>query len=240
MIAIPFKNNNNKRERLKEPAESLNSYTMASYTCHTYPFTKKALLAIFNRHNPLLSYTTNLKSNIQSDITKDSMFSHKHEHQLTFKRYLEQQFYNVFNNHYDKYENMEINNNLSQDDKYVWSQRQHIVIVDIVIETNNIEFIKCIDTADQSQFQFLTIMKNQLTYGDIVEKIIISFQPSRQQLNQYNPILDEPIDDNSQSNCIKGELNNKVIQSEIINNIVLNNNDDRQHDISHIKKKFFI
>ena len=160
-----------------------------------------------------------------------------HEHRLAFKRYIEQQFYNVFNNYYDQYENMNINNYLSHDNQYVWSQRQHIFIANIVVETNDIEFIKCINTADETQFQFLTLTNNQLTYDNIVEKILISFQPNQLQLNQCNQIPDDPIYDNSQPDCIMGELNNKVVQSEVINNIILNNNDEQQHDICYNNTK---
>ena len=159
-----------------------------------------------------------------------------HEHQLDFKKYIERQFYTVFNNHYDQYENMTINNYLSQDNQYVWSQRQHISIANIITETNDIEFIKCIDTADETRFEFLTLTENPLTYDNIIEKILISFQPS-QHLNQCNHIPNDLIYDNGQPDRIMGILHNKVVESEVINNIVLNNDDDQQHDICHNNTK---
>ena len=147
---------------------------MTSSTYFTYPFTKQALLAIFNRHTPLLSYTTNLKTTIPLNTTEDKITIH--EHKLPLKRYIEQQFYSVFNNHYDQYENMPINNYLSRDNQYVWSRKQHILITNIIIETNNIEFIKCVNTVEDTQFQFLTLSYHQLLYDSIIEKISISFQ----------------------------------------------------------------
>ena len=208
---------------------------MALATNCTQPFTKQALLAIFDRHAPLFSYSINLKMNIRLNTTDDSITIH--EHNLSLKRYIEQQFYTVFNDHYDQYVNMPINNYPPQDNQYIWSQQQHILIANIIIETNNIEFIKCINTTDETQFEFLTLTHNQLSYDNIIQKISISFQPSQNYLNKGIHIQDVPIYDINPPVGILCSLNNKLAESGIINNIVLDNGDDQQHDLCHINTK---
>ena len=107
---------------------------MASHKHCVQPFTKQALLAIFNRHTPPFSYATKLRTNIQFNTIEDSI--NIYEHNLSFREYIEHQFYTVFNNNYDQYDNMTSNSYLSQGNQYVLAQKQHILIANIIFETN--------------------------------------------------------------------------------------------------------
>ena len=162
---------------------------MASHTHCVQPFTKQALLAIFNRHSPLFSYATKLKTDIQVNTIDNSI--NINDHNLSFREYIEQQFYNVFNNYYDQYDNMTTNSYLSQDNQYVWAQKQHILIADVIFDTNNIDFIKCISSVEKSQFEFLTLTYDHLIYDNIIEKISISFSPNQHYLNETKQVQDK-------------------------------------------------
>ena len=221
-------------KKKKKKLEHLNTLITHMET-FTHPFTKQALIAIFNRHTPFFSYDTDRKTGIQSNSSDDGITIH--EHKLSFKRYIEQQFYTGFNNHYDQFENMSLNINHPQDNQYIWSQKQHILIANVIIETNNIEFIKCINTDDETQLEFLTLTYDQLFNNYIIEKIAISFQLSQHYLNNGKYIHDDLVYVINPISCNLDSVNNKVVQPEVINNIVLDNGDDQQHDLCHNSTK---
>ena len=201
----------------------------------THPFTKQALIDIFNKNTPVFSYAANRKTCIQSNPSDDTIIIQ--DHKLSFKRYIEQQFYTRFNNHYDQFENMSLNINHPKDNQYVWSQKQHILIANVIVETNNIEFIKCINTDDETQFQFLTLTYDRLFNNYIIHKIAFSFQLNQHYLNNGKYIHDGPVYANQPFSYILDSVNNTLVQSEIINNIILENGDDQQHDLSHYGTK---
>ena len=95
----------------------------------------------------------------------------------------------------------------------------------------NIDFIKCISSVEKSQFEFLTLTYDHLIYDNIIEKILISFRPNQHYLNETKQIQDEHNYDNNLSAGIFGSSKNKLVDSEIINNIVIDNGDAQQHDL---------
>ena len=157
---------------------------MTSQEHSSVPFTKQALPAIFNRYTPPFSYRTNLKTNTYSSSTKDSNSNQTHD--LSVRRYIEHKFFTDFNNHNDQFDNMLIKNYPSYNNQYVWSNKQHILMTNIIIDTNNIGFIKCINTIEDAQLDFLTFTYDQLINDDIIKRISFSFQHRQKYLSQCN------------------------------------------------------
>ena len=105
----------------------------------TIPFTKQALQAIFNRYAPSFHVKSILlrmltQTNEVVVILRITIY--------LISSILNTNFCLYFNNHYNQYANMLIRIYPSRKSQYIWSNKQHILITNVLINRNKVEFIK--------------------------------------------------------------------------------------------------
>ena len=155
---------------------------------------------------------------------------------LSIRWNIEHKFFTDFNNYYDQFDNMLINKYPSQNNQYVWSNKQHILMTNIIINPNDIEFIKRVNTIEDAQIDFITFVYDHINNDDIIQRISFSFHHDQQHLNQSSHSKHETVIDNDQLIHTLNPLKSKTLKSEVINKFVLDN-DDQQHDICHHNTK---
>ena len=195
------------------------------------PFTKKALQSIFNRYTPSFSISTNVMINTYPELFDDT--NDTLQNNLSFTRYIESKIFTEFNNYYDQFDNMLLNSHLSHNNQYVWSNKQHVFITDVRFNPYNIEFVKRVNTVEDSQMDLITLVYDHINNDNIIQRISFSFQHVQQHSNPSNQFHHKLSSCNNQLKQFPHSPKIMPLKPDVINTVVLDNNDDRQHDIFH-------
>ena len=152
-------------------------------------------------------------------------------------QHIEHKFFTDFNSYYDQYANMLIKNHPSHNNQYVWSNKQHILMIKILFDTNNIEFIECINTDKNAQLDFIILLYDILNDDDIIKRISFTFHHDPNYVCQGNHLNNETGNGETHLANILYPPKSNCLKSHIINEIILDNDDDQQHDICNNNTK---
>ena len=200
---------------------------MITQSLNTTPFTKQAIHGIF-KCEPPFSVVTNFTSKSNPDRTFDSKIDDHNN--VSIYEYINYKFFTDFNNYYDQCANMLVKNQSNHNSQYVWSNKQHVLMKNIFINKNNIEFIKCINNMKDNLLDFI-IIYNEGNDNNNIKQISFTFQHDQKYLLQFNDLNDTIVNNNIQ---LADTLDPpKIVQPKSfeISNIILDNDDDLQHDI---------